>query len=222
MMEHNDSQRDEFVSKLKLCIVQDAILTFDMDNDEHHDQLKQWCTDNWNPLIVSAKEKKQRITFHECCFCFTRKTFTPSAGHSPDVSFTFYPGVYSQTIKNPTELYAWLIKSMEQHKTQSIPLIFPRINVTHHRRHLLDSLEGHEEVDLLGKRVSELDNEIAKLRRNNSKLQGSASFWYDKYCSLDDIVRSGILTMHRARGPVIPSISHRSPQTHMSSEEDLT
>ena len=220
-MDNLQSFTPEYADSLKLDMMHDSEDYFNIDAQNHHERLKEWCEANWPTFFVRERDKRQRITFHECCFCFTRKTFTSGSGHPQTANVVFYPGLESQDLKTPTDLYDWLIRRIRFHQKAKLPLIFPRINITHHRRYVrLEWSPEDDETELLNKRVNELKTQVTGLTKQSSTLKLSCRHWYDSFVNLTDAYNLVIKPLDP--GPMLPPSPKSHASSQMSSEEDLT
>ena len=173
---------------LEEVLEEDSPTEFDMENEDHHYRLKKWCLQHMVTTIIKGAKGFNKVSYHDCCFCFTKRRFTPISKHpeTETQSITRIPTLKDLTA--PIQLYEWIISRMQAHKKDGRKIYFPTVN-TIHREDKSDSIKSMKhEIEMLGKRNQDLETrcnetstELEKMKRDNKRLHASSHEWYKKY-----------------------------------------
>ena len=60
---------------------------FDLDDPEDDTRLKQWCRVHWSATIKKSMDSYNSVTYHDCCFSFSRRGYTRRWDH-PELEST--------------------------------------------------------------------------------------------------------------------------------------
>jgi hypothetical protein len=163
---------------------------FDLDNPSHDLKLKQWCKVHWPATIKKNLDNYNPVTYHDCCFCFSRRGFTKRWDH-PEIESTPITKIPTlKEVNSEEEFHNWLRNKMQERQKAGKTLVFPSVNSTHleppsEREDLFSSPKATE---FLRKRCLELSHEkmevmsqVDKLKAENSRLHASSKSWFDKY-----------------------------------------
>ena len=173
---------------LEEVLEEDSPTEFDMENEDHHYKLKKWCLQHMVTTIIKGAKGFNKVSYHDCCFCFTKRRFTPISKHpeTETQSITKIPTLKDLTA--PIQLYDWIISRMQAHKKDGRKIYFPTVN-TIHREDKSETIKSMKhELEMVGKRNEDLQRknyetliELEKIKRDNKKLHASTQDWYTKY-----------------------------------------
>ena len=159
------------------------IKVFDLDNPSHDLRLKQWCKVHWPATIKKSLDNYNPATYHDCCYCFSRRGFTkrgdhPEAESTPITKIPTLKAVYSED-----ELHTWLRNKMQERQKAGKTLVFPSVNSPHLEApgQREDSFSSPKSTEFLRKRCFELSHEkmevlsqVDKLKADNARLHASS------------------------------------------------
>lgn len=162
----------------------------DPENTAHQEWLKKWCKAHWLSTFKRSLVYGNKLTYHCCCNCFSRRSFTKASGHPPLLSIGVLqiPGLRNAV--SHEDLYQWLLDILRESTRQRQKVIFPSLN-----RHHIDRQEYEEEEEqerdqekLLAKRNADLEEKLDKtmrqaleLKKHNEQLLMSSKSWHEKY-----------------------------------------
>ena len=182
---------------LEEVLEEDSPTEFDMENEDHHYKLKKWCLQHMVTTIIKGAKGFNKVSYHDCCFCFTKRRFTPISKHpeTETQSITKIPTLKDLTA--PIQLYEWIISRMQAHKKDGRKIYFPTVN-TIHREDKSETIKSmRHEIEMLGKRNEDLQRknyetliELEKIKRDNKKLHASTQDWYTKYNNAMSLIES--------------------------------
>jgi hypothetical protein len=163
---------------------------FDLDNPSHDLRLKQWCRIHWPATIKKSLDNYNPVTYHDCCFCFSRRGFTRKWDHPEEESHPITKISTLKEVNSEEEFHSWLRNKMQERQKAGKTLVFPSVNSPHlqapHQRE--DCLSSPKATDFLRKRCFELSHEkmevlsqVDKLKADNARLHASSKSWFDKY-----------------------------------------
>jgi len=163
---------------------------FDMDNPSHDLKLKQWCKVHWPGTIKKSLDNYNPVTYHECCFCFSRRGFTRKGDHSEEESHPITRIPTLKEVNSEEGFHSWLRNKMHEREKAGKTLVFPSVNSPHlqppHQRE--DCLTSPKANDFLRKRCLELSqdkmevlSQVEKLKADNARLHASSKSWFEKY-----------------------------------------
>ena len=173
---------------LEEVLEEDSPTDFDMENEDHHYRLKKWCLQHMVTTIIKGAKGFNKVSYHDCCFCFTKRRFTPISKH-PETETQSITKIHTlKDLTAPIQLYEWIISRMQAHKKDGRKIYFPTVNIIH-REDKSDTIKSMKhELDILGKRNQDLQTrcyetmaELEKLKKDNKKLHSSSHEWYKKY-----------------------------------------
>jgi len=167
-----------------------------MDNPSHDLKLKHWCRVHWPATIKKSLDNNNPVTYHDCCFCFSRRGFTRRCEH-PELESN--PITKIPTLKGVTSeegFHSWLRYKMHEREKGGKTLVFPSVNSPHLEvpGHREDCLSSPKTTEFLRKRCLELSQEkmevlslVDKLKEDNARLHASSKSWFERY---QDAIRS--------------------------------
>ena len=90
----------------------------DPENKEHQDWLRNWCKAHWLSTFKRSLVYGNKLTYHCCCNCFSRRRFSKAAGHPPLLSIGVLqiPGLRNAT--SYEDLYNWLLEILRESTRQ--------------------------------------------------------------------------------------------------------
>lgn len=148
-----------------------------------------WAKFHYTDTIKKGIENSNIIYYHECCFCFSRRSFCKKAGHPMHFTHSILKVPGLKDVTTASEFYDWLRQKIQEHKDNGRSPLFPGIN-RYHREHdfTLQTPFLDELVDFLTKKCERLKEEkeayaleIEFLRYDNDRLQASSKNWMDLY-----------------------------------------
>jgi hypothetical protein len=152
---------------------------FCVEDPRHCELLREWSKSYWS-TIKNSMNSYNPVTYHECCFCFSRRGFAKKAGHCEMQSVSVLKMPSLKALQGPDELYKWLLDRIKlQHRLGRKP-IFPAIN-RYHVEVEDESEDVEKQIEHLGKRCDQLENENRRLRSENAKLLESSQAWCLRY-----------------------------------------
>ena len=193
---NSSSQQDNItewkVSKSKQqCTIGEKY--FDVNSADHAQELKSWCRFHWTNTLSKGMKNYNAPTYHDCCFCFSKRGFAKKAGHPQLQSASMLKIPTLKSVNNPERLYEWIRNRMEIHSRIGRKPLFPSINALHWIQPDQEYTEAEieEEIEYLTKRLDELSvkqkeaqEEIKQLTEDNKKLLASSKSWCIKYQEL--------------------------------------
>ena len=162
---------------------------FDLDDATHDGRLRQWCRVHWPATIKKSLDNFNPVTYHNCCFSFSRRGYSKKWEH-PDLESTSITKIHTlKMVSSEEEFHSWLRNKIQEHAKAGRTLIFPSINIPHlevpHQRE--DHLPSPP-MEFLRKRCLELSEEkheiisqMDRLKADNTRLQASSKSWFEKY-----------------------------------------
>lgn len=162
---------------------------FDLDDPSHDAKLRLWCRVHWSATIKKSMDSYNSLTFHDCCFSFSRRGYTKRWDHPILESFPISKIPTLKLVSSEEELHSWLRNRMQERAKAGKTMVFPSVNT----RHLLppdqrDTDLSPCQTEFLRKRLVELSQEkqevlsqIDKLKNDNARLHASSKSWFDKY-----------------------------------------
>ena len=192
---------------------------FDLSSADDTKELKTWCRLHFRDIISKGLEPGGLSIYHDCCISFCKRGCLKKYSHPQvqSVSIKKIPSLYQA--ESPDDLYEWIRSRMLVHYKLGKKVHFPSINTAHFDNeveHTDD--EGSESVELLGKRLKEMEEQklkteqqLSELKEENKRLVSSTKSWYNKYQEL----------LTRFEGEKL-SFTEITPKKHFISKETLT
>lgn len=165
---------------------------FDPADEEHVQELKDWCKVHWENTICKGVESYNAPTYHDCCISFSKRNFTGKRTHLPLQAASVLKIPSLRKAKSPEDLYNWIRERMLVHQRLGRKPVFPSIN-THHVE--LDQEETEAEMsqcsELLQRVYKDLfdlqkrsEERIKQLSEDNQRLLAASKSWCLKYQDL--------------------------------------
>ena len=177
-------------------------MLLEISKESHLEKLRCWCSAHWNATFRRSLMYGNRLTFHWCCICFTRRAFCKVAGHPPleSVSVLHIPSLRVAT--GPEDLYNWLLDIAKQRAKLGETMFFPSINMHHIEKNEIEHCtDDEDEENLLQKRVADMQaenqtlrEELLRLQKVNQTLLSSTKNWHRRYQELEEKMYSSCLT----------------------------
>ena len=152
---------------------------FCLENPRHTELLREWSRFCWT-TIRKSMESYNPVVYHECCFCFSRRGFAKKAGHCEMQSVSVLKMPSLKLLHGPEELYRWLLDRIKLHHRLGRRPVFPAIN-RYHTAVEDESEDTEKQIEHLGKRCDQLEQENRRLRSDNARLLESSQVWCQRY-----------------------------------------
>jgi len=187
-------------------------MLLDITKESHLEKLRCWCTAHWNATFRRSLMYGNRLTFHWCCICFTRRAFCKVAGHPPLESVSIMQIPCLRVATGPQDLYNWLLDIAKQRMKLGEKMLFPSINMHHIEKSELEQFSDDElDYNMLQKRITELQaengalkDEVERLRRANQSMLNSTKNWHKMYQELEEKIYSKCFTY---KTPLKPNLT---------------
>ena len=162
----------------------------DIDNVMDLEKLKTWCQAQWFTTFRAALMHCNRLQYHACCNCFSRRHFLRQADHPEDETFNVNKLRDFKSIETGDDFYRWQLNLAKENKKNGLKTPFPSINSKHcHGDN--DTYLGKEDQEnkgLLRKRLLDLEQEVEEKKKlinyvqtENARLLRSSKAWHLKY-----------------------------------------
>ena len=192
---------------------------FDLSRKEHAKELKSWCRLHFQYTLCKGIQGANTPIYHDCCISFSKRGCVKRLSHPALQSVSV---LKISTLKNASsadDLYNWIRSRMLIHYNLGQKIYFPTINTAHFSSQDDDTgADQVEPAELLGKRTQELtaelqktEQEMTKLREENSRLLLSSRTWHDRYQELMTRIEEDK-----------PSYTEITPKKYFSSKETIT
>jgi len=104
---------------------------FDMDSLEDDMKLKQWCKVHWQASFRKSLDSYNPLTYHDCCFSFSRRGYSRKYDHPEAYSFSVLKVASLRKLTSEEELHSWIRNKMQEHIKEGRTPVFPTINSPH-------------------------------------------------------------------------------------------
>lgn len=168
-------------------------ILFDLDSSRDLANLKEWAKTHWYSTIKKSMDSCNPAVYHECCFCFSRRTFCKRSGHRELESASVLRIPSLRSVKTPEDFFKWLLDKIKTHERLGRKTIYPAINKLHVEEEEPEEEECYRQTSMLAKRCAILQEEnngarntIEQLVRDNSRLRESSRSWYERYAMVSE------------------------------------
>jgi len=168
----------------------------DPKNPIHQSWLLMWCKAHWMSTFRRSLMYGNKLTYHICCNCFSRRSFARQAGHPQLLSIGVLQITGLRNASTHEDLFNWLIDVITEKVKQGHKVLFPALNRHHDDREESDESvcqDNQEQDGLLAKRNQELESQLNKtlkqlqdLKKDNERLLKSSCNWHQRYEELVD------------------------------------